>query len=62
MLLGSVLAVTFAQSTLALMACFVLMAVLYAVVYRYLALFGRFSRRQIPVSASSPSSSSSFTP
>jgi len=41
MLLGSVLAVTFAHSTLALMACFVVMAVLYQLAYRYLVRFGR---------------------
>lgn len=42
MLLGSVLAVIFAHSTPALMACFVVMAVLYQLGYRYLVRFGRF--------------------
>jgi len=42
MLLGSVLAVMFAHSTPALMACFAVMAVLYQLGYRYLVRFGRF--------------------
>jgi UDP-N-acetylmuramyl pentapeptide phosphotransferase/UDP-N-acetylglucosamine-1-phosphate transferase len=46
MLLGSVLAVTFAHSTWALMACFVLMAVLYSFGYRYLVRFGRFKPKR----------------
>jgi UDP-N-acetylmuramyl pentapeptide phosphotransferase/UDP-N-acetylglucosamine-1-phosphate transferase len=42
MLLGSVLAVLFAHSTLALMACFAVMAVLYQLGYRSLVRFGHF--------------------
>ena len=48
MLLGSVLAVMFAHSTPALMACFVVMAVLYQLGYRYLVRFGRLGRLITP--------------
>jgi UDP-N-acetylmuramyl pentapeptide phosphotransferase/UDP-N-acetylglucosamine-1-phosphate transferase len=44
MALASTLAVTFAHSTQLLMACFVLMAALYAVVYTYIIRFRRFRR------------------
>jgi UDP-N-acetylmuramyl pentapeptide phosphotransferase/UDP-N-acetylglucosamine-1-phosphate transferase len=44
MALGSMLAVLFAGSTLILMACFVLMAVVYAVAYLYIIRFGHWRR------------------
>jgi UDP-N-acetylmuramyl pentapeptide phosphotransferase/UDP-N-acetylglucosamine-1-phosphate transferase len=50
--LGSVLAVLFANSTLLLLACFVLMAVVYVVAYLYIIRFGHLHRRLVGPTAS----------